>query len=929
MAQTITVDRELSVTLANGSSRPRASSAYSLFNHRPEPSIDNAPSLRRRAKSSSNLLDLKPKFEFEDNTVIDEDGNFRRSNGLAELIDFLRNHAPPEDNFMSIPDDVNDDKGRWAKIRKIAKISKPTSKSPDPIRLPDSAISGITTGGHRHIAISIPLDASPFGRSPRTQYPVYQNRQLRPLASRYGPTRAVLNEKGVVTVLRTVTEESFASSSHARRTPISQSPVLPDAARPRGASVGTPYSSTGSTDGNNKGKTSGYFDVSSSQRTAPTDHFRRVNDPSGELQNHGQTGAGSQSSSRKDAFPTRGSSLVVNRFVFPPTSSIDAMMSQAMPVPDTLPIASSSDRSNSDNGSHQASSSKSLLSSSDNEPVLANSNKGKQSGPEEYSLFKSSKKPEEPTITIITRNPLGPSCGQPSPTPSVKSTQSQSRRDKVRDKKRRDMEALRNKRNSVQSQRSLQSQRSQKEEEIGTQEVEEPTESWIDLQEENSTSSVRKEKPPPLPLKSANRHSLCPIMVVSDVQPSPPQSATTLVPTSPSQPSPPLQSPTLHHNFPKPPKTKPQFRPKPIQRVSSMSGRSGTISPVSLNSSSNPTPPQSMKGSPAQKQGNFDRSSIQSSMDQTSKRSSVDRMSKPGSIDRLSKGSLERLAKQNSIDRMSKQGSIDRLTKGSLERLTKQSSVDRMSKQGSIDRLSKGSLERLSKQGSEDRTSKKSIAEQAGDADRTSLSRRREWNATREQERNGRDSRLGSRTLPRPLVLSKEEDDEPRSTTTSRPTDKELIRHYDVYREYRIREMERRLRRLERNGDVWLRALVPVLENLNRTLAHAQGDRERAQGWVSDEDMVGSLSPPRGRAPFSASTRRSRTMPGAGVSEREFLEQLVRTKEELEAGSVSDDMSGFDTIEPLMRELAGRSRVNFEARSIALAEDEDLAFRGF
>ncbi|KPM45101.1 hypothetical protein AK830_g1467 [Neonectria ditissima] len=923
MAQTITVDRELSVTLANGSSRPRASSAYSLFNHRPEPSIDNAPSLRRRAKSSSNLLDLEPKLEFEDNTVIDEDGNFRRTNGLAELIDFLRNHAPPEGNFMSIPDDTNGDKGRWAKIRKIALRSKSVSRSPDPIRLPDSAISGVTTGGHRHIAISIPLDASPFGRSPRTQYPVYQNRQLRPLAGRHGPTRAVLNEKGVVTVLRTVTEESIASSLHTRRTPGSQSPASPTASRPRGASLGTPYSSASSTDSNGHGN-SGYFGISTgSPRTVPTDQFRRANS-SRELQSHGQTGPGSRNSNRQDNFPTRGSSLVVNRFVFPPTSSIDAMMSQTMPQPDTLPIALSPNRNNPKDEPHQSSSSKSILSLSDDEPILANAKMTKKSTLEEYPLFKSSKKTEEPIITVITRNPLGPSDGQNSPTPSVKSTQSQSRRDKVRDKKRRDVEALRNKRNSIQS---LRSQRSQQQEETETQEFEELKELATIPQDENSNSPLRKEKPPPLPLKSANRPSLCPIMVVSDVQPSPTRSPATLVQPDLPQPSPPLQSPVLHHNFPKPPKTKPQLRPKPIQRVSSMSGRSGATSPASFNSSNNPTPPQSVKGSPVQKQGNFDRSSLQSSLDRASKGSSVDRMSKQGSIPRLSKGSLERLAKQNSVDRMAKQGSIERLTKGSLERLSKQTSADRMAKQGSIDRLSRGSLDRLSKQDSLDQTFKKSFVEQSNDADRTSLSRRREWNATREQERKGPGSRLGSRTMPRPLVMSGDDVDEPKNTGAPNPTDKELIRHYDVYREYRIREMERRLRRLERNGDVWLRALVPVLENLNRTLAHAQGDQDRAQGWVSDEDMVGSLSPPRGRASFSAGNGRSRAMPGAGVSEREFLEHLVRTKEELEAGNVSDDMSGFDTIEPLMRELAGRSRLNFEARSMALAEED--AFRGF
>jgi hypothetical protein len=149
--------------------------------------------------------------------------------------------------------------------------------------------------------------------------------------------------------------------------------------------------------------------------------------------------------------------------------------------------------------------------------------------------------------------------------------------------------------------------------------------------------------------------------------------------------------------------------------------------------------------------------------------------------------------------------------------------------------------------------------------------------------------------------------------------EKEVLRRYEAYREYRIREMERRVRRLERNGDVWLRALVPVLDNLNRTLANSNDDKpSKAQGWVSDEDQSQLEKP----TPIRPSSR-GRMMTRTGTSEREFLEQLVRTREELEAGSTSDDMSGFDTIEPLMRELAGRSRLSFEARSLGM-DDEGL-----
>ena len=158
------------------------------------------------------------------------------------------------------------------------------------------------------------------------------------------------------------------------------------------------------------------------------------------------------------------------------------------------------------------------------------------------------------------------------------------------------------------------------------------------------------------------------------------------------------------------------------------------------------------------------------------------------------------------------------------------------------------------------------------------------------------------------------------------PMETEVLRRYEASSEYRIREMERRVRRLERNGDVWLRALVPVLDNLNRTLAnvHEEQQPRRAQGWVSDEELPRQRSP-QGRPSRQSSRGRMLARPG-GTSEREFLEQLVRTKEELEAGNVSDDMSGFDTIEPLMRELAGRSRLSFEARSLGMEQDGLHAF---
>ncbi|KAI5464171.1 hypothetical protein BGZ63DRAFT_421239 [Mariannaea sp. PMI_226] len=912
-----TVDREVSTSSGNGVTRPRASTNYSLFNHHPEPSNANIPPLRPRAKSSSNLgVRLEPKFEFDDHTLIDEDGNYKRNTGLADLIDFLKNHPPPADNFMSIPDGPKDEiRGPWAKFRKLTKRTKVPSKSPDPIRLPDSAVSGITTGGHRHISISIPLDASPFGRAPRSQYPVYPTpgKGGKVPASRYGPTRAVLNEKGVVTVLRTVNEDRESESPVEKRPSLRTRSSAPGSSRSRSrsrSSAGKSHSRAGSAHSNGRGKVSEYFGVSSSPpRAHSSDQSKRAKKSAQEIQDQDETQdqsqaqsstAASQESKPDGSFPTRGSSLPVSRFVFP-TKSIDAMMSEATtPVLETLP--DQEEPQPQPISQETSTSSKTITTPTEPVPPLPEIKHTQEPSPlEEAPIIVPEKASADETgATVITNNPIPRGDGTSSPTPSIKSVKSQTRRQKVRDKRKRDLEAVRlAKRQSQYSEADTVSSENSKTEE--PQAVDEATK-----------SPGRKEKPAPLPLRSPSRQSLCAIMVVSDVQPSPPRleaspepEESTAEDSQPSQPSteepesatsatdqvdaqmaqlgltsivmspqaiePPLASPPLDHGFPKPPKVKPQFRPKPLSRPLSQASltRARMSSPVaSVNDASNPTPPASVKGSPADNLAG----------DRNSKQSTI------------------------SVDRSSKQSSVD-----GADRSSKQSSIDLPSSKTSSIELPTGKRASM---------------------DYASISRRREWNTIREQDRRNRDSRLGSRSLPKPLVLPKEDPEEGKSPASER----DVIRRYDVYREYRFREMERRVRRLERNGDIWLRTLVPVLENLNRTLSGSSGHaepRERAQGWVSDEDFVGSLSPPRGRESFGFGNRRSRMMPRPGASEREFLEHLVRTKEELEAGNVSDETAGFESIEPLMRELAGRSRLSFEARSMALAEDDEVLYSGF
>ncbi|CAM1502137.1 Fc.00g041210.m01.CDS01 [Cosmosporella sp. VM-42] len=780
MAQAITVNREVSVTSGNGGTYghnvPRSASSASS---RPQSSLGG---LRPRAKSASNLLsrpDQRVRFRDDTDTLIQQ--RFGSQDELTELIDFLRNQTPPSDNFMSIPDGAEgEDRGRWSMLRRLGK-RRGISKTPQQIRLPDSAVSGITIGGHRHIAISIPLAASPFGQSPRSQYPVYQYRNFKPITAQYAPTRAVLNDKGVVTVLQGITEGRELSSSSPANFPPYQLPSTGQGSRGASGSS-TPNSPEGNVKGNSQGRVSDYFGLMPGPlKTPPRGDIKRIDNPTKEPQKDGPAGAKAPIPlTHRASFPVRGSSLITSRIV--EETSIDAVMSQESTSQEDRAAPPAKSQAISQDESCNQSLSKSIITTSDNDPVVADAREVKTSKSTpilvaEPLITKSKKKEENVEVTVITQSPLTSTKTPHSPAPSVSSMQN--RREKVREKKRRDMEAVR---------RASLNRQSQPFHTDDKKTMPSPP-----ARSELRPKSVEAEKPRLQRKKSPRGIRICPIMVVTDVRP------------SPIAEEPPLEELARDTSEPL----------KPITNDGT-SSRTSTPGPVIyLNSSSNPTPPQSAHGSPAHKQNS---------------------------------------------------------------------------------------------------------------QDRTSLSRRREWNATRRQEREAREqerkaheAKEAVRAKARQMVPNEELDG-----SKAPPMEQEVLRRYEAYREYRIREMERRVRRLERNGDVWLRALVPVLDNLNRTLANVQQEHpKRAQGWISDDDTSGPFDS-RGRSMGCRKQQnaRDRVVRRSATSERQFLEQLARKREELEAGSGSDDMSGLDTIEPLMRELAGRSRLSFEARrSLGLDEN--------
>ena len=183
----------------------------------------NAPTTMSHSRSASNLLDRIQTSHGRNTTHNRSASNLldvgksqqrsvaqseTRSQAIAELVDFLRTYEPPAESWTSQPFE-DADRGRWSRLKNVSglvKRSRSVPKRNTQFRLPDSAVSGTTTGGHRHIAISIPMEASPFGLMPRSQYPVYHQTVAQHNPDPASPFR-FMNDKGVVTVLRPLNED--------------------------------------------------------------------------------------------------------------------------------------------------------------------------------------------------------------------------------------------------------------------------------------------------------------------------------------------------------------------------------------------------------------------------------------------------------------------------------------------------------------------------------------------------------------------------------------------------------------------------------------------------------------------------------------------------------------------------------------------------
>ncbi|UKZ60835.1 uncharacterized protein TrAtP1_002103 [Trichoderma atroviride] len=682
----------------------------------PSPLASNPVVFRRRYSTGLNLLDRKkddkrasmieppimtPKLMkstyIEDDDDLDDDDLDKHDNTMS-LAEFFKSNQPPSDNFMSVPYVYGEDKEReskWHKFMSIKRRSKSVPRPPVNIQLPDSAVSGVTSGGHRHIAISIPLDAMPFAADSKSQDDTNVKNNTGVKSGGAKPTYGTLprnfavqtysEENGSITVYHPITTETPEGLAKALPSPSHRSSILSQQSIISASSLGERSNHTQSSHRrSNSQSTGGYSTEAStvaSTKSKQPHYFSIFPKPTALPQGLHPTPPRRPNNQQRSAKATSMVVAASQKHHHPAHSaSIDGLLSLIK------------DEENVRDGYNK-------------KPLPSPPPKSEARNKQQY-------KPGIGFPSPITEETDGSSVGSNRAVRKAVSTQSmlsvsketpsrpstagsiQSRRDKVRDKKRRDMEAVRNAKMLKELQQRRQSEDAQKGEEV----------------EGANADEQGKGKGPQ---KASPIYTLCPIVVVADLQPSP---------------------------------GLPQETPVSTPRVSSP------------------------------------------------------RVSSPS-------------------------------------------------------------------------------------------------HSTTSQMRLSRD-------IDSELYLEQKRN----------MMDKQILRLYESYHENRLRDVERRIRRLERNGDVWLRALVPVLDDMSRNIktitpslnTNKFTDAE-GRGWASD-DEISAERKARSTKRNKATTRRSSLSRGR-IAAGLIGEKLMSDDSEWsDTMSKSDDASGLGIIEPLMRELAGEAR---------------------
>lgn len=140
----------------------------------------------------------------------------------------------------------------------------------------------------------------------------------------------------------------------------------------------------------------------------------------------------------------------------------------------------------------------------------------------------------------------------------------------------------------------------------------------------------------------------------------------------------------------------------------------------------------------------------------------------------------------------------------------------------------------------------------------------------------------------------------PRQKSVLKMSRSEIFERYEALREKQTRDMEKRLRRLERNGEQWLTSVLPLLSDLSQTLGRLaegrQDDGQKDQGKGKEKEIERpktSRAHENGRQsrfanrPADIEARRPRTVHGLADRER------------------SDATPGLERDEPMLQRRSG------------------------
>ncbi|PVH84905.1 hypothetical protein DL98DRAFT_568555 [Cadophora sp. DSE1049] len=156
---------------------------------------------------------------------ISQDAGMLHSNreSMKALSDFLMTKEPPPNNFMSIP---SDDEKSLSSLKKSTfrffGKQKKSAKPPRLMQLPDSAVAAQTRSGARHIAISIPMEHD-HSSAPTPVHPP------NPLRS-HPPTKI---DRSAVTVLKSAAEVRESASTNLRPESKSRDSAVESGNRPQ------------------------------------------------------------------------------------------------------------------------------------------------------------------------------------------------------------------------------------------------------------------------------------------------------------------------------------------------------------------------------------------------------------------------------------------------------------------------------------------------------------------------------------------------------------------------------------------------------------------------------------------------------------------------------------------------------------------------